>query len=78
MGLLVWLSEHITWRAKASGLVCCVRAVLLSVPSVLSVLAVLAVLSVLAVLAGPHTWLLPMYLASLETLSVRLHPCKPT
>ena len=37
MGLLVWLSEHITWRAKASGLVCCVRAVLLSVPSVLSV-----------------------------------------
>ena len=49
-----------------------------SVPSVLAVLAVLAVLSVLAVLAGPHTWLLPMYLASLETLSVRLHPCKPS
>ena len=41
-------------------------------------MSVLSVLSVLAVLAGPYTWLLPMYLATLETLSVRLHPCKPT
>ena len=49
-----------------------------SMPSVLSVLSVpsvLSVLAVLAVLAGPHTWLLPMYLASLDTFSITLHPC---
>ena len=35
----------------------------------------LVLLAVLAVLAGPHMWLLPMYLASLETFSITLHPC---